>query len=87
MVKGRVDPASRTNKAHYWLVDLPEGAYKAVVDMQRSDRHDSNIQGQVHLLGPDGQGEMQLGRFNEIDFRAGGSSRSGWIGRVGLSCG
>src|SRR5262249_17680473 len=63
------DPRSRTNKAHYWLVDLPAGHYKAVVDMERGDRRDSNIQAAVHWLSLDGEDHGGAG-FNDIDFRA-----------------
>jgi hypothetical protein len=70
VVKGRVDAESKTNKAHYWLLDLPAGEYKAVVDMERADRRNSNIQGEVLLLGPNGENLGRLGHFNEIDYRA-----------------
>ena len=55
VVKGRVDPKSRTNKAHYWLVDLPAGEYRAVVDMERGDRRNLNIIGEVHWLSLNGE--------------------------------
>ena len=68
VVKGRVDPKSRTNKAHYWLVDLPAGEYKAVVDMERGDRRNLNIIGEVHWLSLDGE-DLGRGHFNDIAFR------------------
>jgi serine/threonine protein kinase len=72
VVKGRVDPASKTNQAHYWLIDLPAGEYKAVVDMELANRRNSNIQGEIQLLGRDGEILRKFGRFNEIDYRSRG---------------
>ncbi len=70
VVKGRVDPMSRTSKSHYWLYDLPAGNYKAVADMERSDRDSSNIQATLFWLNQDGGGQQLLGHFNDIDYRA-----------------
>jgi hypothetical protein len=70
VVKGRVDAKSKTNKAHYWFIDVPAGEYKAVVDMERADRQNSNIQGGLQLLGLSGEDLGWLGGFNEIDYRA-----------------
>ena len=82
VVKGRVDPKSRTNKAHYWLVDLPAGEYKAVVDMERGDRRNLNIIGEVHWLSLDGE-DLGRGHFNDDRLPLTAmSSRSGWTSRA-----
>lgn len=72
LVKGRVDPKSRTNQSHYWGFDLPAGTYKAVMDLERSDRQDSNIQATLQWLDQDGKELAELGGFNAIDFRSRG---------------
>ncbi|MFO0957986.1 MAG: hypothetical protein U0800_11250 [Isosphaeraceae bacterium] len=70
IVNGRADGGSKTNKIHYWAFDLPAGEYKVVLDMERSDRRNSNIQGSLRWLGTGGEDLGRLGHFNEIDYRA-----------------
>ncbi|MHC5541945.1 hypothetical protein ACYOEI_27310, partial [Singulisphaera rosea] len=72
MGRARIDSKSRTNKIHYWLVDLPKGDYKVVVDQYRSDGYSSNIQGTVNWLNLDGALIQELIGYNAIDYRARG---------------
>jgi hypothetical protein len=81
IAKGRVDPRSRTNQAHYWLVDLPAGEYKAVVDMERSDRRNSNIQGNLSWLGVNGKDQGGWGPSTKSVSAPGARSCSGSTSR------
>jgi hypothetical protein len=65
VVKGRLGNSQETGKSHYWLVDLPAGNYKAVIDIRRADEADSNVGGSLDWYSADGQKMDQLGLINE----------------------
>jgi VWFA-related protein len=69
VVKGRLADSGKSGKYHYWLVDLPAGKYKFVLDVRRADDKDSNIGGDLYLVSPEGKETNKIGSMNEIDHR------------------
>jgi hypothetical protein len=69
VVKGRLGDSDKTGKYHYWLLDLPPGKYKFVLDLKRADEKDSNIGGSLYMTTPDGKEGQKIGIMNETDHR------------------
>jgi VWFA-related protein len=69
VVKGRLGDSDKTGKYHYWLVDLPAGKYKFVLDVKRADEKDSNIGGSLYMMRSDGKEGEKIGTMIEIDHR------------------
>jgi Mg-chelatase subunit ChlD len=69
VVKGRLGKSDETKKYHYWLLDLPAGHYKFVLDVKRADERDSNIGGELSMMKPDGKEGKKIGRMIAIDHR------------------
>jgi VWFA-related protein len=69
VVKGRLGDSEKTGKYHYWLLDLPPGKYKFVLDLTRADEKDSNIGGSLYMMTPEGKEGQKIGNMNEADHR------------------
>jgi VWFA-related protein len=69
VVKGRLGDSEKTGKYHYWLLDLPPGKYKFVLDLKRADEKDSNIGGSLHMMTPEGKEGQKIGNMNKLDHR------------------
>jgi von Willebrand factor type A domain len=69
VVKGRLGDSDKTGKYHYWLLDLPPGKYKFVLDLKRADEKDSNIGGNLYMTTPGGKEGQKIGIMNETDHR------------------
>jgi VWFA-related protein len=69
VVKGRLGDSDKTGKYHYWLLDLPAGKYKFVLDVKRADEKDLNIGGSLYMMTPDGKEGEKIGIMNELDHR------------------
>jgi hypothetical protein len=69
VVKGRLGDSDKTGKYHYWLLDLPPGKYKFVLDLKRADEKDLNIGGSLYMTTPDGKEGQKIGIMNETDHR------------------
>jgi hypothetical protein len=69
VVKGRLADSDATKKYHYWLLDLPAGHYKFVLDVKRADEKDSNVGGELSLMEPDGKEGKKIGGMIAIDHR------------------
>jgi VWFA-related protein len=69
VVKGRLGDSEKTGKHHYWLLDLPAGKYKFVLDVKRADEKDLNIGGSLYMMTSDGKEGEKIGIMNETDHR------------------
>jgi VWFA-related protein len=69
VVKGRLGDSEKTGKYHYWLLDLPAGKYKFVLDVKRADDKDSNIGGSLYMMTSDGKEGEKIGIMNKSDHR------------------
>jgi hypothetical protein len=69
VVKGRLGDSEKTGKHHYWLLDLPAGSYKFVLDVKRADEKDLNIGGSLYMMTSDGKQGEKIGTMNDIDHR------------------
>jgi hypothetical protein len=69
-VSGILDVSEETGKYHYWLLDIPEGKYKLVLDVQRSDGGDSNIGATLDWCRDDGKPYGVCGWMNLTDCRS-----------------
>jgi VWFA-related protein len=69
VVKGRLGDSEKTGKYHYWLLDLPAGKYKFVLDVKRADDKDSNIGGSLYMMTSDGKEGEKIGIMNKSDQR------------------
>jgi len=69
VVKGRLDAFDKSQKRHYWAVDLPAGQYKFVLELKRADDASGNIGGALQLITPDDAEGKSLGSMNESDVR------------------
>jgi VWFA-related protein len=69
VVKGRLGDSDKTGKYHYWLLDLPAGKYKFVLDLKRADERDLNIGGSLYMMTSDGKEGEKIGIMNETDHR------------------
>jgi hypothetical protein len=69
VVAGRLGESDKTGKYHYWLVDLPAGSYKAVLDIKRADDKHSNVAGMLEWFSLEGKKLDRLGQMNAIDYR------------------
>lgn len=69
VVKGRLADSEKTGKYHYWLLDLPAGKYKFVLDVKRADEKDLNIGGSLYMMTSDGKEGEKIGIMNEADHR------------------
>ncbi|MGI8602214.1 MAG: hypothetical protein ACR2OZ_04355 [Verrucomicrobiales bacterium] len=69
VVKGRLAKSDETKKYHYWLLDLPAGKYKFVLDVKRADERDSNVGGRLFMINPDGKEGKRIGAMSQIDHR------------------
>ena len=52
----------------YYAIDLEKGNYKIVVDFINSKKNNTNIQGYVALLNPDGSKQTEIININETDI-------------------
>ena len=69
VVKGRLGDSEKTGKYHYWLLDLPPGKYKFVLDLKRADEKDSNIGGNLYMMTAEGKEGQKIGIMNALDHR------------------
>jgi serine/threonine protein kinase len=69
VVTARLDAGGQTEPGHYWLVDLPSGDYKLVVDARRTDDAESNLGASLEWVEPDGSTRNALGSINAIASR------------------
>jgi hypothetical protein len=78
VVRGRLADHNHGGKCHYWLVDLPKGSYKFVLDVRRADDRISNVGGRLSWFDLDGVRlknshiveNLHSMHLNEIDERA-----------------
>lgn len=62
IVTGRLAVSSETGKSHYWLIAVPPGRYKLVLDVRRADdRADAFVGGNLDWFSTDGQKLGNLG--------------------------
>lgn len=62
IVTGRLAVSSETGKSHYWLIAVPAGKYKIVLDVKRADdRADAFVGGNLDWFSMDGQKLGNLG--------------------------
>ena len=64
IVNGRLGESTKTGKFHYWLVDLPPGSYKIVLDVRRADGESSPIGGELMWFSLDGERIGRAGLMN-----------------------
>ena len=69
VVTGRLAPSNETGRRHYWVVDLPAGDFKLVVDARRTDDDESNIIATISWVDDDGATGGQIGIVNAIADR------------------
>jgi hypothetical protein len=69
VIKGRLGDSDKNGKYHYWLLDLPAGKYKFVLDVKRADDKDLNIGGSLYMMTSDGKEGDKIGIMNETDHR------------------
>ena len=69
VVTGRLAPSNETGRRHYWVVDLPAGDFKLVVDARRTDDDESNIIATISWVDDDGATGDQIGNLNAIADR------------------
>lgn len=69
IVTGRLGNSGETGKYHFWLVNLPAGKYKVILDVKRADDSGGNIGGSLQWFSPDGEKMDGLGGMNEINYR------------------
>jgi hypothetical protein len=58
------------DESAYYIIALPTGKYKAMVDFTNAQGDKTNIQGYLAFLHPDGGGQKEVLRFNEVDTSA-----------------
>jgi hypothetical protein len=69
VVTGRLAASREAPKYHYWLVDVPPGDYKIVVDARRTDEAESNIIANLDWYDTDGTRRGEAGNLNDIGHR------------------
>jgi hypothetical protein len=70
VVRGRLARSASNDRYHYWLIDVPAGGYKLVVDARRTDDAESNLGAQLEWVAPESTGAgSSLGTINAIASR------------------
>jgi hypothetical protein len=69
VVSGRLGNSEQTGKFHFWLVDLPAGNYKVVLDVRRADDAHSNVGGMLLRMSPEGEKLGRLGSMITVGHR------------------
>ena len=69
VVTGRLAASNEPGRRHYWVVDLPAGDFKPVVDARRTDDDKSNIIATISWVDDDGATGGQIGNLNAIGDR------------------
>ncbi len=69
VVNGRLGNSDETGKHHFWLVDLPAGNYKFVLDVRRADDQNSLVGGSLEWFSLVGEKLDSIGRLYDTDNR------------------
>jgi hypothetical protein len=74
-VTGRLGVSSQTGKYHYWLVKVPAGKFKVVLDIKRADDKAWFIGGNLSWFSPEGEKLRDLGGVGDNNYRTRGIHR------------